>query len=59
MGLADFDDAGHLHERGFLLPLGKSGGLLTIRVGAGKPLAVIVKDSHLPMMVLPPFVFFE
>jgi hypothetical protein len=53
-GLADFDDASHFHDGGFLLPLRKIGGLLMIRVGASKPLPVIVKQSHLPMMVLPP-----
>jgi hypothetical protein len=52
-GLADFDDAGHLYDRGLLLPLCKISGLLMIRVGARKPLTVIVKQGYLPMMVPP------
>ncbi|MFZ0862360.1 MAG: hypothetical protein WAN18_16870, partial [Candidatus Sulfotelmatobacter sp.] len=58
-GLANLCDASHFHDWGFLLPLCKTGGLLMIRVGAGKPLTVIVKHSHLPVMVFSPFVFTE
>jgi hypothetical protein len=58
-GLADLNDAGHLYERGFLLSLSKSSGLSMNCVGASKPLTVIVKHSHLPMMVFSPSVFPE
>jgi hypothetical protein len=58
-GLTDFDDASHLYERGFLLPVCKSCGLLMIRVGSSKPLPVLVKQHHLPMMVFSPSVFLE
>src|SRR5580692_363980 len=51
--LAHLGDASHFHDRRFSLPLCKAVGLVTIRIGAGKPLTVAVKDSHLPMMVLP------
>jgi hypothetical protein len=58
-GLADFDDAGHFYDGGLFLPLRKSSGLSMNCVGASKPLPVLVKHSHLPMMVLPPSVFPE
>ncbi len=58
-GLAYFDDAGHFYNWGLFLPLGKSSGLSMNCVGAREPLAVIVKHSHLPMMVLSPSVFPE
>lgn len=57
--LADFDDAGHFHDRTFPLPLCKCSSLLMIRVDASKPLTVLVKYSRLPVMVLPPLVSFE
>jgi hypothetical protein len=57
--LADFDDAGHFYDWGFLLPLCKITGPLMIRVHASKPLTVIVKQGHLPVMVLSPCVFPE
>ena len=57
-GLAELGDASHFHDRGFLLPLCKASGLLTIRVDATKSLAVLVKQSHLPMMMFSPCVFF-
>ena len=37
----------------------KSGGFRTVRIDAGKPLAVIVKNGHLPVLVLAPFIFSE
>jgi len=58
-GLADLNDAGHFHDRGFPLTLGKVIGLGMNRVDANKPLPVLVKQSHLPMMVFPPCVFPE
>jgi hypothetical protein len=57
--LADLSDASHFHNRGFSLPLCKSSGLVTIRVDATKSLAVLVKHSHLPVMVFSPLVFPE
>jgi hypothetical protein len=56
-GLADFCDASHFYDRGFLLPLGKASGLRMIRVDATKSLAVLVKQSHLPMMMFSACVF--
>jgi hypothetical protein len=58
-GLADFDDAGHLHDWGLFLPFCKRSSLLMIRVHASEPLTVIVKQGHLPVMMLPPCVFPE
>ena len=58
-GLADFDDAGHFYDWGLLLPLCKSSGLSMNCVGAREPLAVIVKNSHLPVMVFSPLVFLK
>jgi len=58
-GLADFDDAGHFYDWGLFLSLCKISGLLMIRVHASKPLTVIVKQSQLPVVVLPPRVFSE
>jgi hypothetical protein len=58
-GLADFDDASHLYDGGFSLPLCKISGLLMIDIGARKPLTVLVEQGHLPMMVLAPCVFRE
>jgi len=58
-GLADFDDAGHFYNWGLFLPLCKSSGLSMNCVGAREPLAVIVKNGHLPVMVFSPLVFPE
>ena len=57
--LTDLNDPSHFHNRGFLLPLCKCCGLGMNCVGAGKPLAIIVKHGHLPVMVLAPRVFPE
>jgi hypothetical protein len=57
--LTDFDDAGHFYDRGLFLPLCKSSSLLMIRVNASEPVTVIVKQSHLPVMVLSPCVIPE
>ena len=57
-GLAELGDPSHFHDRGFLLALCKPSGLLTIRVDANKSLTVLVKQSHLPMMMFSPSVFF-
>ncbi len=58
-GLADFDDAGHLYDWGLFLPLCKSSGLSMNCVGAREPLAVNVKNGHLPVVVFSPLVFPE
>ena len=50
-GLAELSDASHFYDRGFLLPVCKTGGLVMIRVDSIKSLAVLVKQSHLPVMV--------
>jgi hypothetical protein len=55
-GLADLNDAGHFHKRGFLLPICKASGLLMIRVHADKGFAVLVKQGNLPVMVFSPLV---
>ena len=57
--LADSRDAGHLHDRGLLLPLCKGSSLFTIRVDTTKSFAVLVKHGHLPMVVFSPSVFPE
>jgi hypothetical protein len=59
LALADLNDASHFHDRIFPLPLCKSSGLGMNCIGAGKPLTVIVKQGHLPMMVFSPSVFSE
>jgi hypothetical protein len=58
-GLADFDDSGHFYNWGFFLSLCKSSGLSMNCVGAREPLTVLVKQSHLPVMVFSPSVFLE
>jgi hypothetical protein len=50
------------HPRGFYdgrlpLPLGKFGGLFPVCIHACKPLPVLVKHSHLPVLVLAPPIF--
>ena len=55
-GLTDFDDAGHFHNWGFSLPVCKSSGLCMNCVGTSKPLPVLVKHGHLPVVVLSPLV---
>jgi len=59
VGLADLNHAGHLHYRGFPLPLCKVIGLGMIRIGPGKPLAITVKQSDLPVVVLSPLILLE
>jgi hypothetical protein len=58
-GLADFDDAGHFYDRGLFLPRRKCSGLSVNCVGASEPFTVIVKQGHLPVMVLSPRIFPE
>jgi hypothetical protein len=57
VGLAELGDASHFYDWGLFLPLCKSSSLLMIRVHASEPLTVLVKQSHLPMMVFSPCVF--
>jgi hypothetical protein len=59
VGLAKLGNAGHLYDWGFLLPVDKASGLFMVRVHAGKPFPVLVKNCHLPMLVFPPSVFPE
>jgi hypothetical protein len=56
-GLAELSDASHFHDRRFLLPLCKTGGLVVIRVPSNKGFAVLVKQSHLPVIVFSTLVF--
>ena len=56
-GLTELGDAGDFYDRGFLLPLCKTGGLSMNCIGANKPLTVMVKQSNLPVMVFSPSVF--
>ena len=58
-GLADLSDAGHFHDRRFLLTLCKASGLIMIRVGASKSFAVVIENFSLPVMVFSPLVFPE
>jgi hypothetical protein len=57
--LADLSDARHLHDRRLLLPLCKASSLFTIRIDTTKSFAILVKRSHLPVMVFSPSVFPE
>ena len=56
-GLADLSDANYFNHRGFFLPIRRFNGLIVIRVDASKPLPVIVKYRHLPVMVFSSLVF--
>jgi len=57
MESADLQYPRGLYDRRLSLPLSKFGGLLPIRIHAGKPLPVLVKHSHLPVLVLSPPIF--
>jgi len=56
-GSADLQYSRGLHDGRFSLPLGKFGGFFPVRIYASKPLPVLVKHSHLPVLVLPPPIF--
>jgi hypothetical protein len=58
-GLAEFGDASHTYDWGLFLSICKARGLLMIRVDATKSFDVLVKQSHLPVMVLSPTVLPE
>ena len=51
-GSADLQYSRGLHYGRLSLPLGKLGGLLPVGIHASKPLPVLVKHSHLPVLVL-------
>src|SRR5712664_233121 len=57
MGSADLQYPRGLYDRRLSLPLSKFGGLVPVRIYASKPLPVLVKHSHLPVLVLPPPIF--
>ena len=59
VGLADFDDAGHFYNWGLFLPLCKFIGLGMNCVSASEPLTVLIKQRHLPVVVLSACVFLE
>jgi hypothetical protein len=56
-GLADLQYPRGLHDGRLPLPLGKFGGLFPVRIHARKPLPVLVKHSHLPVLVFSPPIF--
>jgi hypothetical protein len=56
-GSADLQDPRGLYDGRLPLPLGKFGGLFPVRIHACKPLSVLVKHSHLPVLVFPPPIF--
>ena len=57
VGSADLQYPRGFHDGRFALPLGKFGGLFPVRIHARKPLPVLVKHSHLPVLVFPPPIF--
>jgi hypothetical protein len=59
LGSADLQHPRGLYDRRRSLPLCKFGGLLPVRIHASEPLPVLVKHSHLPVLVLPPPIFPE
>jgi hypothetical protein len=50
--LINFHDSSGLDDRGFLLPLGKLLGAITVNINAGKFFAVGIVHGDLPMVVL-------
>jgi hypothetical protein len=57
VGSADLQYPRGLYDGRFSLPLGKFGSLFPVRIHASKPLPVLVKHSHLPVLVLSPPIF--
>ena len=57
--LAHLQNAGGLDDRRFSLPFGEFRGFGAIGVNAGKSLAVLIKNGHLPVLVLSTPVFSE
>jgi hypothetical protein len=56
---ANLQHACRLHDGRLPLAFGKLVGLRAVRIYAGKPLTVFVKNSNLPVLVFAPFVFPE
>jgi hypothetical protein len=59
MGSPDLQYSSGFYDGRFTLPLGKFGGLFPVCIHAGKPFSVLVKHSHLPMLVFAPSIFSE
>jgi hypothetical protein len=59
VGSADLQYPRGLYDGRLSLPLRKFGGLFPVRIHASKPLPVLVKHSHLPVLVLAPPIFPE
>jgi hypothetical protein len=57
VGSADLQYPRGLYDRRLSLPLSKFGCFLLVRVDARKPFPVLVKHSHLPVLVLSPPIF--
>ena len=57
MGLPDLQDTRCLNDRRLPLAIGKFDGLGAVRVHAGEPLPIFVKDGNLPVLMLAPLVF--
>jgi hypothetical protein len=54
VGSADLQNPCSLHDGRLSLPLGKFSGLFPVCIHSSKPLPVLVKHGHLPMLVFPP-----
>jgi hypothetical protein len=59
MGLAELSDADHFHDGRLPLPFGRFVGLFSVRINASKAFPILVKQSHLPVMVFSSLVFPE
>jgi hypothetical protein len=59
MGSADLQDSSRFYDGRLSLPLRKSSGLFPVRIYASESLPVLVKHSHLPVLVFPPSIFSE
>ena len=56
-GSADLQYPRGFYDGRLSLPLGEFGGLFPVRIHTSEPLAVLVKHSHLPVLVFPPPIF--
>ena len=56
-GSADLQHSRGLNDRRLPLALGKFGGLGAVGINAREPLAVLVKDRDLPVLVFAPLIF--
>jgi hypothetical protein len=59
VGSADLQYTRSLYDGRLSLPLRKFRGFFPVRIHASKPLPVLVKHSHLPVLVLAPPIFPE